>query len=388
MLRAARLGPAPGSRSLAALGALAALASLTLGACAAAPGMRLTGVQAPAARHAGADEPAGTPSPSIIDIDLPLIRQLRASAARSDIDDARALFGEPAPYRLGAGDVLQITVWDHPELNAAAAVPAQPLARPTDPAQGFVIDNEGNLQFPYVGSMHVAGRGVEDVRSSLEAALSKIFVQPQVTVRVSSYRAKQIYVDGEVRSPGIVAINDLPMTLFEAINRAGGLSSGADQSRMAVVREGVTYRLNLSQLLERGEDLSRIILRNGDLLRVFARSDNGVSVMGEVNRPVTAVPLKSGELTLGDAIAQAGSINSNTADAAQVYVIRGSLEDVPQVFHLDARSPVAMLLANQFDLRPNDIVYVDGNGLVRFSRVLSLLLPGINAGLTAGLVTK
>jgi polysaccharide export outer membrane protein len=47
-----------------------------------------------------------------------------------------------------------------------------------------------------------------------------------------------------------------------------------------------------------------------------------------------------------------------------------------------------MILANQFDLHPKDIVYVDGNGLVRFSRVLSLLLPGINAGLTAGLVTK
>jgi polysaccharide biosynthesis/export protein len=58
------------------------------------------------------------------------------------------------------------------------------------------------------------------------------------------------------------------------------------------------------------------------------------------------------------------------------------------VFHLDARSPVSMILANQFDLQPRDVVYVDTNNLVRFSRVLSLLMPAINAGLTAGILTK
>jgi polysaccharide export outer membrane protein len=47
-----------------------------------------------------------------------------------------------------------------------------------------------------------------------------------------------------------------------------------------------------------------------------------------------------------------------------------------------------MILANEFQLQPKDVVYVDGSGLVRFSRVLSLLLPAINAGLTAAIVTK
>jgi polysaccharide export outer membrane protein len=111
--------------------------------------------------------------------------------------------------------------------------------------------------------------------------------------------------------------------------------------------------------------------------------------MGEVSKPVTAVPMKSGRLTLSQAISQAGSINSATADASQLYVIRGgSREQNPEVFHLDASSPVSMILANQFELRPNDIVYIDGNGLVRLSRVLNLLMPGINAGLYAGYVAK
>jgi polysaccharide biosynthesis/export protein len=54
----------------------------------------------------------------------------------------------------------------------------------------------------------------------------------------------------------------------------------------------------------------------------------------------------------------------------------------------DPRSPVFMLLANQFDLQPKDVVYVDNGSLVRFNRVLTRLLPVINAGLTAAVVTK
>jgi polysaccharide export outer membrane protein len=154
------------------------------------------------------------------------------------------------------------------------------------------------------------------------------------------------------------------------------------------VRDGVSYQLDLAKMLARGENPSKIVLQNGDLLRVVSRDESGVYVMGEVNKPSTAYPLRTGALTLSEALAQAGSINSNSADAAQLYVIRSSQGTNPEVFHLDARSPVSMILANEFQLQPKDVVYVDGSGLVRFSRVLSLLLPAINAGLTAAIVTK
>jgi polysaccharide biosynthesis/export protein len=91
---------------------------------------------------------------------------------------------------------------------------------------------------------------------------------------------------------------------------------------------------------------------------------------------------------LSDAVSQAGSVNQTTADAAQMYVIRGALSGTPSVYHLDASSPVAMLFANQFELQPKDVVYVDATGLARFSRVLNQLLPMINTGLTAAVVGK
>lgn len=351
-----------------------------MSACAAAPGMRMDSASSGTTRA----QVDGTTIP-ITEIDATLLKRMREPVSP---DNAASLFSAPGPYQLGTADVLQITVWDHPELAAAAGAPAQTQLRPADAPAGFVIDQSGNIQFPYAGTLHVAGLRVEQVRDLLARRLSNVFRDPQITVRIASFRSAQVYVDGEVRSPGAQAVNDVPMTLFEAINRAGGLTAAADESRMMLVRDGVSHRIDLTTLISQQTSPAKIVLKNGDMLRVSSRDENGVFVMGEVNRPVTAVPMKSGGLTLSDALSQAGSINVASANAAQMYVIRNATADTAEVYHLDAKSPVAMVLANRFELQPKDVVYVDSTELARFSRILGQLLPAIDAGLTAGVLAK
>jgi polysaccharide biosynthesis/export protein len=370
-----------------------------LGACAVAPGMRMSvspAMTTPASPGAGGassaavvDATSATPEVPITELDVAYVKQLQEARQKQQQQQMALLSPVPQPYAIGAGDVLQIVVWDHPELaQAVGAAQSQASTRPGDPFSGFVVDQSGDLTFPYAGTMHVAGLRPEEVQRRLATALGHYFVKPQVTVRMASYRAHEVYVDGEVRSPGVIAVNDVPMSLYEAISRAGGFADTADQSDLVLVRGGESYRLNLTDMVASGLSPSRLYLKPGDMLRVVARDENDVYVMGEVNKPLSAIPKRTGRITLADAIAQAGSVNSSTADAAQMFVIRGALNDKPQVFHLDGRSPVAMLVAKEFDLQPKDVVYVDGNGLVRFNRVLTLLIPAINAGLTAGLVAK
>ncbi|MFL9895937.1 polysaccharide biosynthesis/export family protein [Paraburkholderia sp. RL17-381-BIF-C] len=323
----------------------------------------------------------------IIDIDLSLIKKIRESNRSVDLDSSR-LESAGGSYKIGAGDVLQITVWDHPELAAALGGQPQAAARPSDAPPGFVVDDAGYLVFPYAGRIHVAGLRPEQVQAILSESFTKAFRDPQVTVRVASFRSQRVYVEGEVHAPGTQVINDIQMNLVDAISRAGGFSSTADQSHVELKRKSITTVIDMSSARSGKLDPSQIVLKDGDVLRIPSRDEFGVFVMGEVNKPVTAIPRTTGSLSLSEALAQAGSLNSNSADAAQLYVVRGSLDGAPEVFHLDARSPVAMVLANEFPLKPKDIVYVDGNGLVRFNRVLTLLLPAINAGLTAAIVTK
>ena len=396
-------------------GSMAIALCTALGACTIAPGMRMsvsqvageatapgeagaeTGVLAgeggatPVARTGTkvANATASTPEVPITELNIETVKRLQEARLAQQQQQAHLLSAVPKPYTIGAGDVLQIVVWDHPELAAAVgATQSQASTRPGDPFSGFVVDQSGNLTFPYAGTMHVAGLRTEEVQRRLQASLARVFVTPQVTVRMASYRAHEVYVDGEVRNPGVVAVNDVPMSLYEAISRAGGFADTADQSDLVLVRNGESHRINLTQMVATGLSPSRLYLQPGDMLRAVARDENDVYVMGEVNKPISAIPRRTGRITLADAIAQAGSVNSSTADAAQMFVVRGALNGKPQVFHLDGRSPVAMLVAKEFDLQPKDVVYVDGNGLVRFNRVLTLLIPAINAGLTAGLVAK
>ncbi|MFM0502660.1 polysaccharide biosynthesis/export family protein [Paraburkholderia caffeinilytica] len=360
---------------------------LALSACSIAPGMKMQKTATLPLTSASEQAPAEQLPVPMTEVTLSSIDEIRGEAERRNDESASALLGRGQAYTIGVGDVLQITVWDHPELAAALGSQPPANARAYDPPPGFIVDDTGYLRFPFVGNIRVEGMKVDEVQRKLAAELGKSFHDPQVTVRIASFRAKQVYVDGEVRTAGAQSINDIPTTLYDAISHAGGFSPAADQSRITLTRNGRSYDINFTGMLQRGLNPSNIMLRPGDLIRVSAREENGVFVLGEVTKPVTALPLRNGQLTLSDALSQAGSINSATADAAQLYVIRGLGKDA-RVFHLDAASPVSMILANRFELQPKDIVYVDGNGLVRFSRVLSLLLPGINAGLTAGLVTK
>ncbi|ANB77672.1 sugar ABC transporter substrate-binding protein [Paraburkholderia phytofirmans OLGA172] len=334
-----------------------------------------------------ANTPATELQLPISDININLIRQQEIARHADAENDLRVLMTRAHPYTIGQGDVLQINVWDHPELVPTGTAPVN-STRLADPAPGFVVDQLGNIQFPYVGTLHVADLRPDEAQARLLEALSKSYKEPQLTLRVASFRAKDVYVDGEVKAPGLLQLNDIPMTLLEAVNRAGGFSLNADQSRLTLLRAGISHPISLTEMLDKNVSPASIMLQAGDVLRVPGRDDNGIFVMGEVNKPALALPMKTGKLTLSQALAQAGSINSNTADAKELYVIRGIATDKPQVFHLNAHNPVAMTLASEFELLPKDVVYVDGNGLVRLSRILSLLLPAYNAGIAATVLTR
>jgi polysaccharide export outer membrane protein len=352
-----------------------------------APGMQMSSSPTLPVSAGDAATPASDVNVPIRDIDIALIEEQRLKRKASVDSTIHQLLGKSLAYTIGPGDVLQITVWDHPEL-AAAAGQQTTGSRPSDPGIGFVVDQRGNIQFPYVGRLHVAELTPDQAQDRLIRELSKAYRDPQVTLRVASFRSKSVYVEGEIKEPGLQPLNDIPMTLLEAVNRAGGFSADADQGNLTLLRGGVPYHLNLSDMLDKSINPSEIHLRAGDLLRVASRNDSGIFVMGEVNKPAFAFPMKTGRLTLGEALAQVGSINSTSADARQMYVVRGAATDHPEVFHLNAESPVAMTLANEFQLESKDVVYVDGNGLVRFSRVLSLLLPSYNAGMSAAYLAR
>ncbi|WP_088710762.1 polysaccharide biosynthesis/export family protein [Noviherbaspirillum denitrificans] len=359
---------------------------LVAGCASVAPGLHFNGSN----YSSDTKEPEPAPGTAAENIN-PVLRHITPQLVRTEREvrekqvtqDISKLLGKPGPYTIETGDVLSIVVWDHPELsNSATVATAGPVGTGADastsattaPPAGFIVDHEGIIQFPYAGEVKVAGLTQDQARNLLANRLAKYLKQPKVTLRVQSFRSKRVYVDGEVKNPGLQAINDIPMTLVEAINRAGGVLPSGDQSQIIVNRAGVNYSINLPQLVQRGVNPASILLTSGDVIRVRSRDESKVFVSGEVVSP-RALPMHNGRLTLNEALGESGGINPTSGDGSQIYVIRkNGPEQV--VYQLDGRSPGALAMAEGFELSPKDVVYVAATPLANWHRSISLLLPG------------
>jgi polysaccharide export outer membrane protein len=360
---------------------LAMVVVVSLSACTAmAPGIQFGKAPPPSPE---ADEADAVVAPAeILAITPRLVRQEKALRDQQVAEDISTLLQPAQVYRIEAGDVLHIVVWDHPELSASmlpAGVPgavgiAGVAVSPMQPQSGFEIDQQGMLDFPYAGKLKVAGLTPVEAHEQLIRSLSHYLKNPKVTLRVLTYRSKRVYVDGEVKQPGVQAINDLPMTLTEAINRAGGVTPMADQSRIMVSREGKTYQVNMPQMVQRGVNPSAIMLASGDVVRVLSRDETKIFISGEVTSP-RALPMRNGRLTLNEALGEAGGINPVTGDARQVYVVRRNSQS-SVVYQLDANAPGALAMAEGFELNPRDVVYVAATPLTNWNRTISAMIPG------------
>ncbi|MFM0131775.1 polysaccharide biosynthesis/export family protein [Paraburkholderia sediminicola] len=373
--------------------------ALCLAGCAWSPGMSFnppSGTASPGQAEAGnglasssvratADARTGKgvdapPTGSLIEITDALVEKERAERSKTVPDDVTQLFAQSAPYTLGAGDILSIVIWDHPELNMpGASASTGPEANSSDSmTSGYTVDAGGMIQYAYIGPLKVAGLTEMEARDLLAQKLSRYVRQPQVTLRIQAYRSKRVYLDGAIRNPGVQVLNDMPMTLPEAINRAGGFTPVADRSMVAITRGQKTVIVDIPGMIAKGVNPDNIELRRGDMVRVFAQTDTKVYVFGEVQRP-GSLTFNNGRMSLNEALGDAGGISQTSGDASQVFVVRGRDVGKPVVFHLNAGSPAAMATADGFELKPNDVVFVDASALVRWSRVIGLIVPSTQA---------
>lgn len=183
--------------------------------------------------------------------------ELRSSSSVENQTFTKATEGR---YLIDGTDVLNITVFDVPDLSLAIRV-----------------SNEGILSYPLIGDIKVKGLTTEEVEKILEERLSDGYLKrPDVTIRfdfmlMGQYKEKEIYVIGEVRNPGTVPILGKHLTVLEAVTKAGGFAEFAAPGRTKVIRveDGVekTTIVNLDKVKDGNKSLD-ITLKAGDVVVV------------------------------------------------------------------------------------------------------------------------
>ncbi|SHM33978.1 polysaccharide export outer membrane protein [Rhodanobacter sp. OK091] len=332
-------------------------------------------VWSPGQRMSGEGVVRGTPTDSSQVQLVTITPQLLAGDHAATLSAAvpqELLSYQPEPYRIGPGDTLYITVWDHPELTAPAGSQQQTAAN------GRIVRSDGTLFYPYIGPVKVAGMTIEEVRQNISTKIAKYVERPQVDVGVVSYNSQHVLLQGAFMKTDPQSITTTPLTLGQAIGAATINADQANMSDLILSRDGHDYHLDLASL-NNGQGIAQnIYLKPGDRLLLPYNDTQEVYVMGEVMRPMAVTFRSVADLSLTQALGRAGGLNPVTSSGREVYVIRGAknLENTPaKVFQLDARSPSAFALGDEFRVKPGDVVFVGAAGVTRWNRFLSQLLP-------------
>lgn len=291
----------------------------------------------------------------------------------------------PRPTDLiGPGDVLNISVYEAgvslfgTALRTAAAAGSSGIdtSSSAEKLPAVRVDDYGYIKVPFVGRLRAAGHTAAELQSMIQSGLRGMSQDPQVLVSIEQSITNSIILAGEVARPGRLVLATNRESLIDAIALAGGYRGQAKDAVARVQRDGQTFEIRLSDLLDMPQQ--DVPVAPGDRITLVSRPQS-FSVLGAPNKS-EEITFPRGRLTLAEAVALSGGANPNAGDAAAVFVFRyvpaANGAEVPTVYHLNMMRPGAYLLSQRFQMQDRDVLYVGNaraNQLTKFVSLLSQL---------------
>ncbi len=292
---------------------------------------------------------------------------------------------------IGPGDVLQITVFEIGTALFSAGGGGGLLNSPNSngvysPLAGgenfppVAVGRDGVVSLPYVGRLTVAGRTADEVQTLIADALKEKSQAPQVIVSIRDNVANGVVVMGDVKKPGRVPLTLARERVLDAVAAAGGGAYPTQDLIVRVSREGRYAQMRLDRIVAGEVDDLTLIPHDRVEVLYHPRS---FTVFGAVSK-VSEVPFQTPRVSLAEAIGRSGGPSDQQADPTAIFVFRFTPTDAegehqpdakPVAYRLDMLRPQSYFLAQAFQMRPKDVIYVANarsNQLVKLVQILNL----------------
>ncbi len=281
--------------------------------------------------------------------------------------------------RLVPGDVLRIMIADSATEGAVFA----PLTTGGTVFENVRVDSKGTVALPYLGRLKVSSLTLGEVETLFRKTLKGITTDAQIQIGLTGDLSGSVLVAGAVKSPGRFSALEGPLTLLDAINRAGGPLLDAHLIQVVVRTGQKSYQFNYQDLLSGNNQ----VLPPGAEV-VLERARKRFVAMGSVGDPGLH-DLPSNNPSLLEVLGTVKGLNESKADAAGVFVFRltdeidertGQLVPKAEVFRLNLKEPAAMFLARQFLVQPEDAIYVTNAAVYEWQKIISPIVQVLVLG--------
>lgn len=276
----------------------------------------------------------------------------------------------PVDYVIGPHDVLFVAVKGQPESGSPVlAIGGTPV--------GSRVDGLGRIQLPVVGRTHVAGLTLGQLQKKLNEGYTSEIIDPQVVVELLRPSSQRVNLLGEFNRPTVLNL-DRPTTVLDAIAIAGGVSDNAYLRGAMVMRGRAILPVDVYALLREGQIDQNIYLLGQDSVYIPNREEMRIIVVGDVASPGPIAVRPEGRIMLTEALTRAGGYKTVEANLDDVRIIRSLSPTRGELITVNFQK-ILDGSALDFELYPDDIVYVSRSGLGKWNDTIREILPTLQA---------
>ncbi|MBP4044689.1 polysaccharide biosynthesis/export family protein [Chromobacterium violaceum] len=325
----------------------------------------------------------------VIEVNGDVTRRLQRGQRRSLFSEALGNTNV-ASYSVGAGDVLEISIWEAPPaslfggstLDTKAAIStSRSVALPEQ-----MVNSAGNINVPFAGMIKASGRSPQEIEAEIVQKLKGKANQPQAMVRVLRNVTSNVTIVGEVANSIRMPLTAKSERLLDALAAAGGVRQPVSKMTLQITRGSKVQALPLETIIQ--DPRQNIVLQAGDVITAL-HQPLSLTVLGAAGKNEEQ-NFESQGITLGQALARAGGLQDSRADAKGVFVFR--FEDpavldrktdkslqvnedgkVPVVYQVDLKDPAMFFVAQKFPMQNKDVLYISNAPAAELQKFLNIL---------------
>ncbi len=312
------------------------------------------------------------------------------------------------PYVAKPGDVLEVSIWEAspallfssgPNVAGLQGISSGSTARSsTIPEQ--MINAEGMINIPFAGRLIVNGKTISEIENIITDAIKGKANYPQVIVRMTRNTTSNVTIVGEVGNSVLMPLTPKREKILDAIASAGGVKQPINKITIQLSRNSQVQNIALEKIIQ--DPKQNIHLEPGDVLTAFYQPFS-FTVLGATGKN-DEIQFEAQGISLTQALGRIGGLQDNRADAKGLFIFR--FEDpstlpndqkpkvltndgkVPVVYRFDMNNPATFFVAQNFNIKHKDVIYVSNAPAAELQKFLNIVVSVVYPIVNVGNITK